>query len=258
LSRKEPRFDIRNQWSLPRRGSWYKEIDDHCLAEGFDVTKEINDHCLAKGLDVKRRTWILLLNCWQTPSEYLTFFRLKQKKMLLTFVWNDFQWFCGVWWMIWWCMKCYDFLFETIWYACMDAWMHEWNLLYFFIFSFLHKYKKCWRSYAYAHVINHWWCMTCYDFLFKLRRWCMHGCVDAWVKFALFKKMNYSCMHDLVWCMNFSFAFLFKTIFELIPISLLFLIHGVILLWFFLLKHYFNDMHEIAKGLKRFGWGDED
>jgi len=26
----------------------------------------------------------------------------------------------------------------------------------------------------------------------------------------------------------------------------------------FFLKHYLNDMHEIAKDLKRFGWGDED
>jgi len=101
---------------------------------------------------------------------------------LLTFSFLFFlKWFCGVWWMIWWCMKCYDFLFETIWYACMDVWMHEWNLLYFFIFSFLHKSKKCWRSYAYVHVMNHWLCMTCYDFLFKLRRWCMHGCVDTWM-----------------------------------------------------------------------------
>jgi len=62
--------------------------------------------------------------------------------------------------------------------------------------------------------------------------------------------------------------------------SLLFLIHGVILLCFFFfiflnhllglinlltntfliisLKNYLNDMHKIAKGLKRFGWGDED
>jgi len=99
--------------------------------------------------------------------------------------------------------------------ACMNAWMLGWDswdsYLLFFHFSFFHKSKKCWRSYAYAHVINHWWYMTCYDFLFKPRRWCMHGCVDAWVKFALFKKMNYSCMHDLVWCTNFSFAFFLKT-----------------------------------------------
>jgi len=162
--------------------------------------------------------------------------------------------------------------------------MHEWNLLYFSFFSFLHKSKKCWRSYAYAHVMNHWWCMTCYDFLFKLRRWCMRGCMDAWVKFALFKKMNYSCMHDLVWCMNylmyeFSFIFKKKNKFELFPISILFRIHGIILLWYFFtfsnhflglinlltntfliisLKHYLNDMHEIAKDLKRFGRGDDD
>jgi len=117
----------RDRWPLHRRGSWCKE-------------KEINDHCLAEGLDIyKRRTWILLLNCRQTPSECLTFFRLKQKISFLTFSLffvNDFQWFCGVWWMIWWCMKCYDFLFKTIWYACMDAWMHEWNLLYFSFFHF--------------------------------------------------------------------------------------------------------------------------
>jgi len=26
----------------------------------------------------------------------------------------------------------------------------------------------------------------------------MRGCMDAWVNFALLKKMNYSCMHDLL------------------------------------------------------------
>jgi len=52
--------------------------------------------------------------------------------------WLFLKWFSMILWsvmMIWWCMTCYDFLFETIWYACMDAWMHEWNLLFFFIFS---------------------------------------------------------------------------------------------------------------------------
>ena len=32
------RCDIRNQWPLPRKGSWCKEIDDYCLVEGLDVT----------------------------------------------------------------------------------------------------------------------------------------------------------------------------------------------------------------------------
>ena len=114
----------------------------------------------------------------------------------------------------WWCMTCCDFLFKSRWWCmheCVDAWVRLMRLLFaFLIFPFFHKPKKCWRSYAYAHIMNHWWCMTCYDFLFKPRRWCMHGCVDAWVEFALFKKMNYSCMHDLIWCMNFSFAFFWK------------------------------------------------
>ena len=153
--------------------------------------------------------------------------------MILWSMMNDLMMHEMLWFSFWNYMICL--------HRCMNAWV---EFALFFIFSFLHKSMKCWRSYAYAHVMNHWWCMTCYDFLFKLRRWCMHGCVDAWmrgcmdawVNFALLKKMNYSCMHDLIWCMNFSFAFFFlKTIFELIPISLLFLFHGVILLWFFFL-----------------------
>ena len=171
------------------------------------------------------------------------------------------------------------FSFWTIWYACMDAWMHEWNLLFFSFFHFFHKSKKCLRSYAYAHVMNHWWCMTCYDFLFKLRRWCIHGCVDAWMKFALFKKMNYSCMHDLVWCMIFYFTVFLKTNSNWFPFHCYFEFMESFYFDFFFtfpnhflglinlltntfliisLKHYLNDMHEIAKGLKRFGWGDED
>jgi len=131
--------------------------------------------------------------------------------------------------MIWWCMKCYDFFWNYMicLHGCVNAWVK-----FALFFHFFHKSNKCWRSYAYAHVMNHWWCMTCYDFLFKPRWWRMHGCVDAWVKFALLKKMNYSCIHNLVWCMNFSFAF-FENKFELIPISLLFLIHRILLLWFF-------------------------
>jgi len=61
--------------------------------------------------------------------------------------------------------------------ACMDAWMHEWNLLY----------SKRWIT----HV-----CMTWYD----------------------------------VWIFLLHF---FENKFELIPISLLFLIHRIIQLWYF-------------------------
>jgi len=120
---------------------------------------------------------------------------------------------------------------------------------------------------------------------------CLHGCVNAWVKFALFSFFHFFInlrnvggvmhMHKLwiidVWhamifflnlddnafmdawmreCMGefcfikkdellmyawlgmmyeFFFCIFLKTIFELIRISLLFLIHGVILLWFFFL-----------------------
>ena len=45
-------------------------------------------------------------------------------------IFNDFVeydgWFDDAWNVM--------IFFETIWYACMDAWMHEWNLLSFFIF----------------------------------------------------------------------------------------------------------------------------
>jgi len=36
----------RNQWPLPRRGPWCKEIDDHCLTEGLNVKKENLDFTL--------------------------------------------------------------------------------------------------------------------------------------------------------------------------------------------------------------------
>ena len=92
-------------------------------------------------------------------------------------------------------------------HECVDAWVGLMRLLlgFFFIFPFFINLRN-------VGGVNHWWCMTCYDFLFKPRRWCMHGCVDAWVEFALFKKMNYSCVHDLVWCMNYSFAFYWNQI----------------------------------------------
>ena len=150
----------------------------------------------------------MLLNCRQTPSERLTFLRLKKNIV------SDFFFFCKWFSMILWSMMNDLMMHEMLWFSfwnymiclhvCVNAWV---EFALFFIFSFLHKSKKCWRSYAYVHVMNHWWCMTCYDFIFKLRWWCMRGCMNAWVNFALLKKMNYSCMHDLVWCMNFSFAF---------------------------------------------------
>jgi len=150
-------------------------------------------------------------------------------------IFNDFVeydgWFDDAWNVMILFLKLYDML----------AWMRECISEICFFFPFFHKSKKCWRSYAYAHVMNHWLWMTCYDFLFKLRRWCMHGCVDACVKFIIQKDelLMYAwlgMMYELF------FYIFFENKFELIPISLLFQIHGIILLWFFFTfrNHFFG------------------
>ena len=100
----------------------------------------------------------------------------------------------------------------------------------------------------------------------------MCGCMDAWVNFALLKKMNYSCMHDLVWCLNFSFLHFFE---NNIRIDSHFIVisnswsHSTLIFFYFSKsfpwsnqftnKHFFNHFFEtlfewhawFAKGLKK-------
>ena len=96
------------------RGSWceHKEINDHFLTEGHDINiRESMTISSQRVLMYKRRTWIFLLKCRQTPRECLIFVRLTQKNVIVDFFFfqislfffgNDFQWFCGVW-LITWC-----------------------------------------------------------------------------------------------------------------------------------------------------------
>jgi len=115
--------------------------------------------------------------------------------------------------MIWWCMKCYDFLFETIWYACMDAWMYAWNLIYF---SFFHFFINLRNVGGVMHMHTLWIIDDVWHAMIFFLNLDDESCMDAWMhgcmgEFCFIKKkMNYSCMHDLVWCMNFSFAFFWK------------------------------------------------
>ena len=133
------------------RASWceHKEINDHCLTEGHDINiRESMTIASQRVLMYKRRTWIFLLKCRQTPRECLTFVRLTQKNVIVDFFFfsNFFiffwKWFSMILWsmiddMMWWCMTCYDFLFETISYAYMDVWIHEWIFFFIFYFSFI-------------------------------------------------------------------------------------------------------------------------
>jgi len=142
---------------------------------------------------------------------------------------------------------------------CMVWWNRLRRLFLYLSFFFFHKSKKCWRSYAYAHVMNHWWCMTCYNFFLNLDD---GACMDAWMHGCMgeicFIQKDELLMYAWLGMMyEFFFCISLKTIFELILISLLFLIHGVILLWFFFYfsksfswsnqftkKHFFNHFFE--------------
>jgi len=79
----------------------------------------------------------------------------------------------------------------------------------------------------------------------------------VWIFFSIFLKNIRIVPHFIVifnsWnysTLIFSFTFLNHFLGLINLLTNIFLIIS--------LKHYLNDMHEIAKGLKRFGWGNED
>ena len=104
-----------------------------------------------------------------------------------------------------WCMMiktCYDFLFETIWYACMDAWMHEWNLLFFFFFAFFINLRNVgivihmhtlwiiddvWHAMIFFLNLDDDACMDAWMDGWSLlysKRWITHVCItwyDVWI-----------------------------------------------------------------------------
>ena len=189
MPRRGPRCDIRNQWPLPRRGSWCK----------------------------KGRTWILLLNCRQTPSECLTFLRLKQKKKhCWLFLFVFWKWFSMILWSMMDDLMMHEMLWFSFWnymiclHACVNTWVEF--VFFFFIFSFFIKLRNVGGV---MHMHTLWIIDDVWHAMIFFLNLDDDACMDAWmacVKFALFKKMNYSCRHNLVWCMNFSFTFFWKQI----------------------------------------------
>jgi len=150
------------------------------------------------------------------------------------------------------------FSFWTIWYACMDAWMHEWNLLFFF--SFFHFFINLRNVWGVMHMHTLWIIDDVWHAMIFFLNLDDDACMDAWMHGwnLLYSKrwITHVCMTWYgVWIFLLQF---FENKFELIPISLLFWIHGIILLWFFFYfflklflwsnqftnKHFFNHFFE--------------
>jgi len=153
----------------------------------------------------KRRTWILLLNCRQTPSECLTFFRLTQKKIIADFflffeiIFDDFVkydgWFDDAWNVMVFFLKLYDML----------AWMRECMseiCSLFFIFSVFINLRNV-GGVMYIHTL--WFsflnldddaCMDawmCGWNLLYSKRWITHVCMtwyDVWIFLLHFFENN--------------------------------------------------------------------
>jgi len=173
-------------------------------------------------------------------------------------IFNDFveydEWFDDAWNVMILFFKLYDML----------AWMRE---CMSGICSIFHFFINLRNVGGVMHMQTLWiiddvWHAMIF-FLNLVDAW-MHGCMG---EFYFIKKDELLMYAWLGMMYEFFFCIFLKTIFELILISLLFLIHGVILLWFFFtflnhflglinlltntfliisLKHYLNDMHEIV------------
>jgi len=124
--------------------------------------------------------------------------------------------------------------------ACMNTWMHGWdswdsNLLLFFIFPFFINLRNV-EGVMHMHtlwIIDDVWHAMIF-FLNLDDDACMDVCMHGWNLLYSKRWITHACMtwYD-VWI--FLLHFFLKKKFEFIPISLLFLIHGIILLWFFFL-----------------------
>ena len=163
---------------------------------------------LQRVLMYKKRTWILLLKCRQTLRECLTLVRLTQKNIIVDFF---FKWFSMILWSMMDDLMMHEMLWFCFWnymiclHGCVNA-----SVKFVFFFHFFINLRNV-GGVMHMHtlwIIDYEW--HAMIFFLNLDD---DACMDAWMHVwnLLFKKMNYSCMHDLVWCMNYSFTFFLKT-----------------------------------------------
>jgi len=135
---------------------------------------------LQRVLMYKRRTWFFFLEVWTNTAWIPNICATYKKNVIADFfsnffvflemIFNDFVEYDG-----W-----HDVNMCTL-YGMMKQ-IEKTLFVSFIFFSFFHKSKKCWRSYAYAHVMNHWYVWHAMIFFLNLKMmmhaW-MRGCMGG-------------------------------------------------------------------------------